>query len=138
VDLGRVVDDLVHGDQDEIERHDLHYRAPTEHRGPDRGAHEALLGDRRVANAIAPPLLQEAGREFVGALEHADLLAHQKDSVVACELLAQRHPERLAVGHQRRARLAHDASPRSKTNSLSPKGEPGRMRANCCVNAGSD
>ena len=139
VDLGGVVDDLVHGHQDEVERHDLHDRALAEHGGPDRGAHEAFLGDRRVADAIGPPLLQQPGGDLVGAVEDADLLAHEKDGVVALELLAQRHPERLAVGHPRRARRlgSRRSEPRSKTSSLSPNGEPGRMRANCCLNFGS-
>ena len=60
-DLGGVVDDLVHRDEQEVHRHDLDHRALAEHRGPDARADEPLLGDRRVADAIGAELVEEAG-----------------------------------------------------------------------------
>ena len=97
--LGGVVDDLVDRDEQEVDRHDLHDRALAAHRGADRGADEALLGDRRVAHALRAELAHQAGGDLVGALEDADLLAHHEDALVAGELLAQREAQRLAVGH---------------------------------------
>ena len=73
-------------------------RSP-EHRRADAGADEALLGDRRVAHAVGAELVHQAGGDLVGALEDADLLAHEEDALVARELLAQREAQRLAVGH---------------------------------------
>ena len=98
VDLRRVVDDLVQGQQREVDRHDLDDRAQAEHGRADRGAGEALLGDRRVADPLGAELAEQARGDLVGALEDADLLAHEEDAVVAQHLLAQRVVQRLAVG----------------------------------------
>ena len=65
---------------------------------PIASADEALLGDRRVADPLRAELLQQPGGDLVGALEDADLLAHQEDVLVARQLLAQRVVQRLAVG----------------------------------------
>jgi hypothetical protein len=100
-DLGGVVDDLVHRDEQEVHRHDFDHRALAEHRGPDARADEALLGDRRVAHALGPELVEEAGGDLVGAIDQLDLLVHEKHAVVARKLLAQRQPQRLAVRHHR-------------------------------------
>ena len=61
-DLRRVVDDLVHRDEQEVDRHDLDDRALAEHRRADAGADEPLLGDRRVAHAVGAELLEQALR----------------------------------------------------------------------------
>ena len=98
-DLGCVIDDLVHRDEQEIEGHDLDHRALAEHRGADARADEPLLGDRGVAHAVGPELVEQAGGDLVGAAEDADLLAHDEDALIARELLAQRQADRLAVGH---------------------------------------
>ena len=125
--LGRVVHDHVHGHEDEVDRHDLDDRPQAEHRGAHAGADEALLGDRRLAHAPRAVLRVEAGRDLVGALEAADLLAHEEDLVVARELLVERAPQGLAVGHARHARVP----------SRSPNGPPRSMRENCSRQFGS-
>src|SRR5262249_54874383 len=118
VDLGGVVDDLVHRQQAEVDRHDLHDRPRAGHRRADRRADEALLGDRRVAHALLAELLQQALGDAVGPVEHPDLLAQDEHPVIAGQLLAQREPQRLADGH-------------AFTRWPSPYGAPGPMRANC-------
>ncbi len=119
-DLGRVVDDLVEGVEREVHGHDLHDRPRAGHRRADRGADEALLGDRRVAHAVGAELLHQAGGDAVGAVEEPDLLAHHEHALVALELLPQRLVERLADG-------LHDTGP----SAVSPNGAPGAVRANC-------
>ena len=138
-DLGRVVDDLVHRDEQEVQRHDLHDRALAEHRGADAGAHEALLGDRGVAHAVGPELVEQTRGDLVGAVEDADLLAHHEDALVARELLAQRKAQGLAVGHDLGfgGGGGHRPSPLLKTRSSSPNGLPGRMRSNCSALPGA-
>ena len=81
----------------------------------------------RLADALAAPLLPEAGGDLVGALEAADLLAHQEDALVARELLVERAPQRLAVGHVRHPRVSF----------RSPNGPAVSMRANCSAVPGS-
>ena len=135
--LGGVVDHLVHRNQQEVDRHDLHDRALAEHRRAHAGAHEPLLGDRRVADAIRAEGLQQSGGDLVGAVEQPNLLAHHEHAVVAGELLGQREPQRLAVGHDLRGGAlgdgAHAPSPASKVSFSSPNGLPGRMRSNCAA-----
>ena len=135
--LGGVVDHLVHRNQQEVDRHDLHDRALAEHRRAHARAHEPLLGDRRVADAIRAEGLQQSGGDLVGAVEQPNLLAHHEHAVVAGELLGQREPQRLAVGHDLRGGAlgdgAHAPSPASKVSFSSPNGLPGRMRSNCAA-----
>src|SRR5690242_9977392 len=138
-DLGGVVDDLIHGDQEEVEGHDLDDRALAHHRGADTGSDEALLGDRRVAHAVGPELVQQSCRDLVRAVERADLLAHHEHALIAAELLAQRQPDRLAIGHHVGPWFdhRHRPSPPSKTRSSSPNALPGRMRENCSALPGA-
>ncbi len=142
-DLGRVVDDLVHRDEQEVDRHDLDDRPLAEHRRADAGADEALLGDRRVAHAVGAELVEQPGGHLVGAVEDADLLAHHEDAVVARHLLAHRQAQRLAVGHRLGARAAPGGRLGDAVRALTRRalrrrpararrtGRPGSMRANC-------
>ena len=59
----------VHRHQDEVDRHDLDDRAQAEHGRADAGADEALLGDRRLAHALARRTSLQPGGDLVGALE---------------------------------------------------------------------
>jgi hypothetical protein len=56
---------------------------------------------RRPINALLAELLQQAGGDLEGALEDADVLAHQEDLLVGLHLLAKRLVQRLAVAHHR-------------------------------------
>ena len=56
-------------------------------RGADAEAGEAVLGDRRVDDALGAELLEQALADLVGALIFGDLLAHQEDVGVAAHLL---------------------------------------------------
>ena len=105
VDVRGVVDDLVEGEQREVDRHQLDDRAQPGHRGADADADDRVLGDRRVAHAPLAELLEQAVGDLEGAAEDADVLAHQQHALVAAQLLAQRRVERLAVAH-----LGHQAA----------------------------
>ena len=71
-----MIDDLVNGDEDKIDRHNLDHRAQPEHRRADRQPDEALLGDRRVDHALFAELGLQPFGDAVRPLELADLLAH--------------------------------------------------------------
>ena len=71
--------------------------AHAEHRRPDADADEAGLADRRVDDALRPELLEEALGDLVGAVELADLLAHDDDVRVAGQLLGQGLADGFAV-----------------------------------------
>ena len=96
-DLRRVVDDLVVGDEREVDRHHLDHRSQAEHRRADGGADDDLFGDGRVDHALGAELVEQAVGDAIRAAELADVLADQEDGVVALHLLAQRFAKRDAV-----------------------------------------
>ena len=118
VDVRGVVDDLVEGEQGEVDRHQLDDGAQAGHGGADAHADDRVLGDRRVAYALLAELVEQAGGHLERAPEHADVLAHQEHALVSLQLLAQRGVERVAVAH-----LGHqDASSPRRTASLICRG----------------
>jgi len=96
-DFGRVVDDGVHGQEGEVDRHDLGDRAQAGHGRADRRAGDGHLRDRRVAHAPGTELVEEAARHGVGAAPHADFFAHDEHALVALHLFAQGAAQRLAI-----------------------------------------
>ena len=95
--LRRLVDERVHRQPHEVPEHDLDHRPHPGRGGPEGGAGERQLGDRRVEDPLGPePLLQPRGdREH--ASRGADVLAEKDHGGIALELLgerlANRHPE---------------------------------------------
>ena len=77
-DRGRVVHDLVEREQAEVAGHDLDDRPQAGHRRADAGADEAVLGQRRVADALRAELLEQALGHGVAAAVLADVLAHHE------------------------------------------------------------
>ena len=65
-------------------------------RRADAEAGKAVLGDRRVDDALVAELLQQALADLVGALVLGDLLAHQEDVRVAAHLLGHGVAQRFA------------------------------------------
>jgi len=96
-DFGSVVDDLVHSDQDEVDRHDLHDRAQTAHRRANAGADETLFRNRGGAHAPGSEFLEQPLRDAVGSLEDADLLTHDQDFLIAGQFLVQSLLQCLAI-----------------------------------------
>ena len=58
--LRGLVEQLVEADAEEVEVHQLDHGAHARHRGADAEADDRALGDRRVADAIAEPVVQAA------------------------------------------------------------------------------
>ena len=69
-----------------------------DHGRADADAGEPEFGDRRVDDAHLAEFLEQALGDLVGAVVHADFLAHEEDAVVALHLLA----ERLVAGRRGR------------------------------------
>ncbi len=105
VDVRGVVDDLIEGEQGEVDRHQLDDGTQPGHGCADADADDRVLGDGRVAHALLAELVEQTVGDLEGATEDADVLAHQEDALVAAQLLAQGGAERLAV-----AQLGHQAA----------------------------
>jgi hypothetical protein len=71
---------------------------PAEGRA-DAQAGEAVLGDRRIDDALGAELVQQALADLVGALILGDLLAHQEDVLVAAHssAMASRRASRTVI-----------------------------------------
>ena len=94
-----MIDDLVEGQQAEVDRHDLHDWPHAQHRGTDRGPDETLLADRCVEYPGGAELGEQPGGDLVGTLEDTDLLADEKYRLVAQHLSAQGVVQRLPIRH---------------------------------------
>ena len=99
-------DDGVERAADEIGELQLDHR-PLAHPGrADGRADEALLGDRRVDDALLAELLEQPLRDAERPAEMADVLAEQEDALVLAQRVGERGPDRLEVrdlGHARHA-----------------------------------
>ena len=76
------------GQRDEVGELELDDRPLAHPGGADRGADEALLGDRRVHHALLAELLDETLRDAERAAEVADVLAEQEDALVLAQRVA--------------------------------------------------
>jgi hypothetical protein len=93
VEAGRLVHDLVHGDEHELGHVQLDHRPVPRERGPDRHPDLGGLGDGRHADAIAAERLHV--RVVLGEPE---VLSEVEDRVVALHLLMDRLADRGDVG----------------------------------------
>ena len=85
-ELRRLVDDRVEADGEEVHVHDLGDRSQARHRGADRGAEQARLGDRRVDHPLRPEAVVETAGRAVDTAAGADVDAHHDDVLVALHL----------------------------------------------------
>jgi hypothetical protein len=96
--LGGGIDDLVDRLHGEVPGHELDDGLEPRHGGADADAGKALLGDRRVDDALVAKLLQQPLADLVGALVLRDFLAHQEHARIAAHLLGHGVTQRLAHG----------------------------------------
>jgi hypothetical protein len=97
---GRVVDDLIQGQQAEVDGHDLHDGAHAAEGGTDAGTEEGVLGQRRVAHPLGTELLEQAVADLEGAAVAAHVLPHQEHARIRPHRLAHRGTDRVAVAHR--------------------------------------
>ena len=101
--LRKLIGDVVEADREEVREHDLRDRLEAGHRRAHRGAHDRLLGDRRIAHPKRAELLVKSD----GRLEHAarlgHILAEEHDVGVALHLLRDATDHRIAIRQFRHA-----------------------------------
>ena len=81
-DLGGVVDDLVHGQEAEVDSHQLHHRAEADHSCAHAGAHDNRLGQWRVFDAAFAVPLVEAFGDGESPTIGADVFTHEENALV--------------------------------------------------------
>src|SRR5687768_17321088 len=95
--LRSMIDDLVGGDDREVDGHHLDDRPQPQHGHSDRSPDHPRLGDRRVDDPLRTVLLQHAGSDAERAFVDPDVLAHDEDIRVAIHLFHHRFAYRVAV-----------------------------------------
>jgi len=126
VDVRGVVDDLVVGEQREVDRHQLHDGTQAGHRRPDGDPDDRVLADRRVAHAPLAEALEQPVGDAESTAEDPDVLAEEHHPLVVVHLLDERLSQRVAV-----AQLAHRSrSPlRTGCSSSSSRGAQAALAA---------
>ena len=89
VELGDVIDDRVHGQEGEVDRHQLGHGAQARDGRAGRGAGDDTFGDGRILHALLAELIEEAAGDSVGAAPLTDLLAHNEHPLVAVHLFSK-------------------------------------------------
>ncbi len=95
--LGRHRHEVIPGAGDEVGELHLGHGAHTDERGPGGGADDRGLGQRGVDHPPLSELLLKALRHLERAAVGADVLADEKDALVAAHLFAERVRDRLDV-----------------------------------------
>ena len=97
VHLGRLVEDLVGADQEEVHIHEFDDRAQADHGRTDGHAHKALLADRGVDHAALAELVHQVAGHAEEAAVGADVFADHVDALIALHLFADGFVNRLDV-----------------------------------------
>src|SRR5690349_20123547 len=79
------VDDLVGGQDREVERHEFDDWSETSHRRAHTQPGESKFSNRSVDDTLWSELFQQSTRVFVRALTLGNFLAHEEDRIVARE-----------------------------------------------------
>jgi hypothetical protein len=112
---GRSIENLVECEQTEIHRHQFDDRTHAGHRRPDAGAGKSGFRKRRIANSLRAEFGEQPVAHCVATAVAADVLAHQKNALVALDRIAKGRAHRLAVAH-----LNHFGSDRLLLHGVSP------------------
>ncbi len=104
--LRRLVDELLHGEREEVLVHDLDDRPHPLHGRADPAADDRHLRDGRVADAPRAELVEEALRDGHRAAHLRDVLAHDEDALVLPQRPRERVAHRLAIGQLRHRRAS--------------------------------
>src|SRR5690625_4188582 len=121
IDLRRMIDDLVEGQDAEVQGHELDDRSQTHHRRADPDAGEAVLGDRRVPHSLRAEFVEQTFGDLVGPTESADLLAQQQHSLIPGHLRSQTVFESLPKSH-----LGHGCLLLLLRSQMDTTGSPGK------------
>ncbi len=127
--LGRLVDDLLERERQEVLVHDLDDRAHARHRRADARADDRHLGDRRVAHALRAELVEQPLRDAHRAAHLGDVLAHDEDVVVLAHRAGERVADGLAVGDLRHRRSSGRLRAAGRCRSARTRARPRRSRA---------
>ena len=98
MDLGGLVDHLVHDDRQEVAEHDVDDRPHAGHRRADADAAEPGLRNRRIDDAVLAEFVDQPHQHLERRPRFRDVFAHEDDARVAAHFLSDRFLDRVAKG----------------------------------------
>ena len=104
--LGRLIDDGIHRNGDEIHEHDFDHRPQPGHRRAHGGTDDGGFRDRRVAHPVLAISFQQAARHAEGAAGGCDILAEHDHGRIGRHGVRQGLVQRTDV-----AKLCHRYAP---------------------------
>ena len=90
-----LVHHLIHGQRQEIAKHDVDDRPQSSHGGANSNACEAGLGDRRIEDALSAEFFHESREHFERRSRLGNVFAENTHTRVAAHFLGQRLAYRL-------------------------------------------
>jgi diguanylate cyclase (GGDEF)-like protein len=99
------VQDLVQGEKAEVHRHDFDDWPHAAQRSADTGAHKPRFRQRRVANSFRPKLIHQSLADGIASAIGADVLPHEKHTLVFEERFANPLTDGFTIGHPAHAGL---------------------------------
>jgi hypothetical protein len=97
MDLGRLIDDLLHCQRHEVGELQLEHRLHAGNGRADGRTRNAELADRRVDDALRAETMDEVARHTECAAVDADVLAEQENPLVRLHRLGKPFADRLGV-----------------------------------------
>src|SRR5690349_10088178 len=95
--VGRIVYNLIEGDQRETKRHEFDDGSQSSHGRADSKTGESVFADWRIDNSLGSEAFQQSLADFVSAVIFRHLFAHQKNIRIALELFSERFIQGLTV-----------------------------------------
>jgi len=95
VNFRSLVHHLVHGERDEIAKHDVDDWTQSRHRGTDCHARETSLGDRRINHSRRAEFFHQSRQNLERRPGLGHIFADDAHTGIAAHLLGQRFPHRL-------------------------------------------
>src|SRR5947209_19472310 len=125
--FGGLVHHLVHGQGDEVAKHDVNHGTKTGHRSAHGDAGESSFRNRSIDNPFGAELFDQSGENFEGRTGLSDVFADDADTRVAAHLFSERFANGLRKGkfalrHRRASPLRRrsDMAPRWRTSPRLP------------------
>ena len=94
--FGRLVDNVIHRREGEVNGHQLCNRTLPHHRRADRPADDGILRDGRILDPLGTVFVVKPFCDCIGTAPHTDFLAHDKDGGVTVHFFHQCLRDRLA------------------------------------------
>ena len=89
MDLGGLIDHLIHRQADEVAEHDVDDGSHSGHCGADGDASKARFGDRRVDHTVRSELIHQSGENFEWMAGFGNVFTADENLRIAAHFLGE-------------------------------------------------